>query len=51
VTSGVLTTHYMAIEETPTDNRLFVTYDLGAWSKVMNRDIYGRFVTITEKAK
>ena len=51
MTSGVLTTHYMAIEETPTDNRLFVTYDLGGWSKGMNRDIYGRFVTITEKAK
>ena len=49
LTSGVLTTHYMAIEETPTDNRVFVTYDLGAWSKGMNRDVYGRFVTITVK--
>jgi hypothetical protein len=36
----------MAIEETLTDNRLFVTYDLGGWSKGMNRDIYGRFVEV-----
>ena len=49
MTSGVLTTHYMAIEETPADNRIFVTYDLGGWSKGMNRDIYGRFVNITVK--
>ena len=46
MTSGVLTTHYMAIEETPTDNKLFVTYDLGGWS---NRDVYGRTVEITIK--
>jgi hypothetical protein len=51
LTSGVLTTHYMAIEETPTDNRIFVTYDLGGWSKGMNRDIYGRFVDVTVKSK
>ena len=49
LTSGVLTTHYTAIEETLTDNKLFVTYDLGGWSKGMNRDIYGRFVTIVQK--
>ena len=46
MTSGVLTTHYMAIEETLTDNKFFVTYDLGGWSKGMNRDIYGRFVEV-----
>jgi len=51
MTSGVLTTHYMAIEEMPTDNRIFVTYDLGGWSKGMNRDIFGRFVAVTEKTK
>jgi len=28
LTSGVLTTHYMAIEETPDDNRLFIAHDL-----------------------
>ncbi len=48
LTSGVLTTHYMAIEETPTDNKQFVTYDLGAWGK-MRRDVYGRFVEVTTK--
>lgn len=46
MTSGVLTTHYMAIEETLTDNKIFITYDLGGWSKGMNRDIYGRFLKI-----
>ncbi len=49
ITSGVLTTHYMAIEETPTDNTLYMTYDLGGWSRGMNRDIFGRFVKITVK--
>ena len=49
MTSGVLTTHYMAIEETPADNTVYVTYDLGGWSKGMNRDIYGRFVNIAVK--
>lgn len=44
LSSGVLTTHYMAIEDTLTDNKIFVTYDLGGWSKGMNRDVYGRFV-------
>lgn len=49
MTSGVLTTHYMAVEETPTENRIFVAYDLGGWSKGMNRDVFGRFVNITVK--
>ncbi len=49
MTSGVLTTHYMAIEETPTDNRIYVTYDLGGWSRGMHRDIYGRFVDVAIK--
>ena len=46
VTSGVLTTHYMAIEETSRDNELYVTYDLGGWSKGMRRDVIGRSVKI-----
>ena len=46
VTSGVLTTHYMAIEETPTDNEIFVAYDLGGWSKGMRRDVFGRTAKI-----
>jgi hypothetical protein len=49
MTSGVLTTHYMAVEETLTDNRVFVAYDLGGWSKSMNRDIWGRFIDISVK--
>lgn len=51
MTSGVLTTHYMAIEETPTDNKIFVTYDLGGWAKGMSRDIYGRFLDIAVNKK
>jgi hypothetical protein len=46
ITSGVLTTHYMAIEEMPTDGTLFMTYDLGGWSKGMRRDVVGRTVTV-----
>lgn len=46
ITSGVLTTHYMAIEETPTDNTLFIAYDLGGWTKGMRRDVIGRTVKI-----
>jgi hypothetical protein len=50
MTSGVLTTHYTAIVETLTDNRVFVTYDLGAWqSKGPDRGVYGRFVDIAVK--
>jgi hypothetical protein len=46
MTSGVLTTHYMAVEETPRDNELYVTYDLGGWSKGMRRDVVGRSVKV-----
>lgn len=46
VTSGVLTTHYMAIEETPTDGVVYVAYDLGGWSKGMRRDVVGRTLKI-----
>ena len=50
VTSGVLTTHYMAVAETPTDNELYVTYDLGGWSKGMSRDVVGRTLKVTVAA-
>jgi hypothetical protein len=50
MTSGVLTTHYMAVEEATTDNRLFVAYDLGGWSRGMNRDVWGRVVDVAIKA-
>ena len=51
MTSGVLTTHYMAIEETLTDGTLFVTYDLGGWSKGMKRDVFGRTVQVAVKER
>ena len=50
ITSGVLTTHYMAIQETKNDNELFVTYDFGYWNKNSPaRYVYGRTVKITVK--
>ena len=51
MTSGVLTTHYMAIQETPRDNEIYVTYDLGGWSKGMRRDVIARTVTVSIEAK
>ena len=39
--------HYMAIEETPRDNELYVTYDLGGSSKRMRRDVMGRSLKVT----
>ena len=47
----MLTTHYMAIAETPTDNELYVTYDLGAWSGKPRRDIVGRTLKVTKSEK
>ncbi len=49
LTSGVLTTHYMGVEETATDNELFVVYDHGAWAQKEERYTYGRSVKITAK--
>jgi len=46
LTSGLLTTHYMAIEAFPEDNRIFVTYDLGDWSSQRGRATYGRTLQI-----
>ena len=46
ITSGILTTHYMAIEESPTNNRLYVAYDLGGWSRGMRRDVVARWLDI-----
>jgi len=42
MTSGVFTTHYMAVEETPKDNHLFVVYDFGHWTGKQGRYTYGR---------
>jgi hypothetical protein len=45
--SGVLTTHYTAIEESPTGNRIFFAYDLGDWRSGRGRSTFGRTVQIT----
>jgi len=47
LTSGIFTTHYMAIEETPQDNRLFVVYDFGHWRCKEGRYTYGRPLQIS----
>ncbi len=51
MTSGVLTTHYMAVQETKNDNEVFVTYDYGYWNKNSSpaRYVYGRMVKIIVK--
>ncbi|MDB6127126.1 MAG: exo-alpha-sialidase [Verrucomicrobia bacterium] len=46
MTSGVLTTHYTAIEETPEDNRIFWAHDLGDWGSGRGRSTHGRLVRI-----
>lgn len=48
MTSGVPTTHYMALEQAATDNEIYVTYDYGFWSHP-KRYIYGRSVRVTPK--
>jgi len=47
LTSGVFTTHYMAVEETPRDNHLFVVYDFGHWRCKEGRYTYGRPLQIS----
>lgn len=47
LTTGIPTTHYMAIEETPENNKLFVAYDFGYWRAPQGRYTYGRHVTIS----
>ncbi len=48
LTSGIPTTHYTSVEETPRDNELFVVYDYGFWRQP-SRFVYGRTVKITVK--
>jgi hypothetical protein len=48
MTSGIPTTHYMAIEETPAEGELFVAYDIGFWGRP-KRYICGRRVKISRK--
>jgi hypothetical protein len=46
MTTGVLTTHYTAIQESPQDNHLYFAYDLGDWSSGGGRCVYGRWISI-----
>lgn len=47
MTSAVFTTHYMAVEETPKKNSIFVVYDFGHWTCKEGRYTYGRPVDIS----
>lgn len=47
LTTGISTTHYMAIEETPKNNEVFVVYDWGHWTNKAGRYTYGRKFKIT----
>jgi hypothetical protein len=46
MTGGVSTTHYMAVEELPQDDELFVAYDFGHWTGRQGRYTYGRRVRV-----
>ncbi|MEO5997620.1 MAG: sialidase family protein [Chitinophagaceae bacterium] len=50
LTTGIFTTHYMAIEETPEDNSIFIAYDFGHWTNKDGRYTYGRPLKISLKA-
>jgi len=47
MTSGVSTTHYMAVEQTPRGGEIFVAYDFGYWAGKEGRYTYGRPVRIS----
>jgi len=47
LTTGISTTHYMAVEELPKDNHLFVVYDFGYWGGKQGRYIYGRDINLS----
>lgn len=49
MTSGIYTTHYMAVEEMKKDNSIFVTYDFGHWTHKGGRYTYGRPIEISIK--
>lgn len=51
LTSGIYTTHYMAVEEMKKDNQIFVTYDFGYWGHKEGRYTYGRPISISLKKK
>jgi hypothetical protein len=47
LTTGIDTTHYMCVEETPKNNELFVVYDFGHWNGKEGRYTYGRKIKIS----
>jgi hypothetical protein len=47
LTTGISTTHYTTVEESPTDNTLFIAYDFGHWTSKQGRYAYGRPVKLT----
>jgi hypothetical protein len=47
MTSGIYTTHYMAVEEMKKDNNIFVVYDFGYWQCKCGRYTYGRPIEIS----
>jgi hypothetical protein len=49
LTSCVTTSDNMGLCATPTDNRIFVAYDLLYSGTKSRRDAWGRFVTISQK--
>jgi hypothetical protein len=51
LTSGIYTTHYMAVEEMKKDNNIFVAYDFGYWGCKEGRYTYGRPVKISVRKK
>lgn len=51
LTSGIYTTHYMAVEEMKKDNEIFVAYDFGHWTYKGGRYTYGRPISISVKKK
>jgi hypothetical protein len=51
LTSGVLTTHYTAVEATLKANEVYLAYDLGDWRSGLGRSLNGRFMQIKVDAK
>ncbi len=49
LTSAIDTTHYMAVEETVEDNKIFVVYDFGHWNGKQGRYTYGRPIKISKR--
>lgn len=50
MTSGVWTTHYTALAESPRDNRFFFAHDLGDWDSGHGRSIHGCWVELKANA-